>query len=56
MPTGIFWALHEMAGRLLEAHARRMWAAPEGDTIARLQAAYLGSEGVLEAKATEDTQ
>ncbi|MGH8653395.1 MAG: cobaltochelatase subunit CobN [Gammaproteobacteria bacterium] len=50
------WALHEMAGRLLEAHARRMWAAPEDDTIACLQAAYLASEGVLEAKGTEDAQ
>jgi cobaltochelatase CobN len=44
------WALHEMAGRLLEAHARRMWSAAEPDTIARLKAAYLASEGALEAR------
>ncbi len=50
------WALHEMAGRLLEAHARQMWAAPKDDTIARLQAAYLASEGVLEAKGTEEAR
>ena len=39
------WALRDIAGRLLEAADRGLWAAPEPDVIDRLQAAYLELEG-----------
>jgi cobaltochelatase CobN len=44
------WALREMTGRLLEAAERGMWSEPDPETLARLQAAYLANEGLLEEK------
>ncbi|HEX8088669.1 MAG TPA: cobaltochelatase subunit CobN [Blastocatellia bacterium] len=44
------WALREMTGRLLEAAGRGMWGEPDPETLTRLKAAYLASEGILEAK------
>jgi len=44
------WARHEMIGRLLEAASRCLWAAPDPDTLARLKAVYLASEGALEGR------
>jgi cobaltochelatase CobN len=43
------WALHGIAGRLLEAADRSLWAEPEPATLAALRAAYLATEGDLEA-------
>jgi cobaltochelatase CobN len=42
------WALHGIAERLLEAADRKLWKAPEPETIAALQQAYLDVEGDLE--------
>ncbi len=42
------WALRDIAGRLLEAAERGLWAAPPPEVIERLQAAYLELEGELE--------
>jgi cobaltochelatase CobN len=42
------WALHGMAERLLEAVDRKLWEAPEPETLAALRQAYLESEGDLE--------
>ena len=44
------WALSAIAGRLLEAAQRGMWASPEPQTLEALRAAYLRSETVLEAR------
>jgi len=44
------WALREMTGRLLEAAERGMWGEPDPETLARLKAAYLANEGLLEGK------
>jgi len=44
------WALRDIAGRLLEAASRGMWAAPPPDVIERLQAVYLELEGELEGE------
>jgi cobaltochelatase CobN len=44
------WALREMTGRLLEAAERGMWGEPDPETLARLKAAYLANEGLLEEK------
>ncbi|HWG02931.1 MAG TPA: cobaltochelatase subunit CobN [Trebonia sp.] len=42
------WALHGIAERLLEAAERKLWDAPDPDTLAALRAAYLETEGDLE--------
>jgi cobaltochelatase CobN len=42
------WALRDIAGRLLEAAERGLWAGPPPDVLGRLQAAYLELEGELE--------
>jgi cobaltochelatase CobN len=42
------WALRAVTERLLEAADRRLWAAPDPDTLERLQATYLELEGELE--------
>jgi cobaltochelatase CobN len=42
------WALHGIAERLLEAADRKLWAAPDPDTLAALQQVYLETEGDLE--------
>jgi cobaltochelatase CobN len=42
------WALHGIAERLLEAADRKLWAAPDPDTLAALRQAYLDTEGDLE--------
>ena len=39
------WALHGIAERLLEAADRKLWDAPEADTLAALRDAYLEVEG-----------
>lgn len=44
------WALGAIAGRLLEAARREMWASPEPHTLEALREAYLRSETVLEAR------
>ena len=44
------WALGAIAGRLLEAARREMWASPEPRTLEALREAYLRSETVLEAR------
>ncbi len=44
------WALNAIAERLLEAAQRGMWAAPPPETLAALQAVYLQSETMLEAR------
>ncbi|EQD40691.1 CobN/magnesium chelatase, partial [mine drainage metagenome] len=44
------WALSAIAGRLLEAAQRGMWASPEPQTLDALREAYLRSETVLEAR------
>jgi cobaltochelatase CobN len=48
------WALHGITERLLEAAERRMWSAPDPDTIAALQQIFLQTEGDLEAGPDED--
>ncbi|WP_049280976.1 cobaltochelatase subunit CobN, partial [Ralstonia solanacearum] len=45
------WALNAITERLLEAIQRQMWAEPEPDTVAALQALHLRSEAMLEARA-----
>jgi cobaltochelatase CobN len=42
------WALHGITERLLEAAERKLWAAPEPETLAALQQIYLQTEGDLE--------
>lgn len=42
------WALHGIAERLLEAAERKLWAAPEQETLDRLRQVYLETEGELE--------
>ena len=42
------WALHDIAERLLEAADRKLWDAPDPDTLAALRQAYLETEGDLE--------
>jgi cobaltochelatase CobN len=44
------WALRGMSERLLEAAERGLWAEPDADTLARLRAAYLQTEGDLEGR------
>ena len=44
------WAQNAIAERLLEAAARGMWAAPQQQTLEALQALYLHSETLLEAR------
>jgi cobaltochelatase CobN len=44
------WALHGIAERLLEAADRKLWDAPDPDTLAALRQAYLETEGDLEAR------
>jgi cobaltochelatase CobN len=42
------WALHGIAERLLEAAERKLWDAPNAQTLAALRQAYLETEGDLE--------
>jgi cobaltochelatase CobN len=42
------WALHGITERLLEAADRKLWDAPEPETLAALRQAYLETEGDLE--------
>ncbi|WP_280213767.1 cobaltochelatase subunit CobN [Nocardia cyriacigeorgica] len=42
------WALHGIAERLLEAAERKLWNAPEQETLDRLRQIYLETEGELE--------
>jgi cobaltochelatase CobN len=42
------WALHGITERLLEAADRKLWEAPDPDTLAALQQVYLETEGDLE--------
>jgi cobaltochelatase CobN len=42
------WALHGIAERLLEAAERKLWNAPDPETLAALRQAYLETEGDLE--------
>ena len=44
------WALRGMAGRLLEAADRGLWAKPADDTLDRLRSVYLELEGDLEGE------
>jgi cobaltochelatase CobN len=44
------WALHGIAERLLEAADRKLWAAPEAETLSALQQVYLQTEGDLEGE------
>jgi cobaltochelatase CobN len=44
------WALSAISERLLEAAGRLMWQAPRAETLEALQALYLESEAVLEAR------
>jgi len=44
------WAQNAIAERLLEAAKRGMWAEPEPQTLEALQALYLNSETLLEAR------
>jgi len=44
------WALHGIAERLLEAADRKLWDAPDPDTLAALRQAYLETEGDLEGR------
>ena len=44
------WAQNAIAERLLEAASRGMWAEPQPQTLAALQALYLHSETLLEAR------
>ncbi len=44
------WALNAIAERLLEAANRGMWAEPRQQTLEALQALYLSSETLLEAR------
>ncbi|GAA0454633.1 cobaltochelatase CobN [Paractinoplanes deccanensis] len=42
------WALHGITERLLEAAERKLWEAPEPETLSALQRLYLETEGDLE--------
>jgi cobaltochelatase CobN len=42
------WALHGITERLLEAADRKLWAAPNPETLTALQQIYLETEGDLE--------
>ncbi|NKY51746.1 cobaltochelatase subunit CobN [Nocardia vermiculata] len=42
------WALHGIAERLLEAAERKLWQAPQPETLDRLRQIYLETEGELE--------
>ena len=42
------WALHGIAERLLEAAERKLWEAPQPETLDRLRQIYLETEGELE--------
>ncbi len=44
------WAMREMTERLLEAATRGMWQEPNAETLEKLRASYLATEGLLEAK------
>jgi cobaltochelatase CobN len=44
------WALHGIAERLLEAADRKLWDAPNPDTLNALRQAYLETEGDLEGR------
>jgi cobaltochelatase CobN len=44
------WALHGIAERLLEAVDRKLWDAPDPETLAALRQAYLETEGDLEGR------
>jgi cobaltochelatase CobN len=44
------WALHGIAERLLEAADRKLWDAPDSETLAALRQAYLETEGDLEGR------
>ncbi len=44
------WALRGVAGRLLEAADRKLWSAPDPDTLDRLREVYLDLEGDLEGE------
>jgi cobaltochelatase CobN len=44
------WALHGIAERLLEAADRKLWDAPDPQTLAALRQAYLETEGDLEGR------
>ena len=44
------WALHGIAERLLEAADRKLWNAPDPETLAALRQAYLETEGDLEGR------
>jgi len=44
------WALHGMSERLLEAHARGMWAEPDPSILDGLRRVMLETEGELEAR------
>jgi cobaltochelatase CobN len=46
------WALRDIAGRLLEAANRGMWAEPPPDVTERLKSVYLELEGELEGEAS----
>jgi len=43
------WALHDIAGRLLEAVERGMWENPAPDLVDQLRCAYVESDGLIEA-------
>jgi cobaltochelatase CobN len=42
------WALHDIAGRLLEAADRGLWEEPEAELIAKLRDVYLESDAQIE--------
>ena len=44
------WALRGVAERLLEAAERKLWSAPDPDTLDRLREVYLDLEGDLEGE------
>ena len=44
------WALHGITERLLEAADRKLWDAPDPETLAALRQAYLDTEGELEGR------
>ncbi len=44
------WALRGVAERLLEAADRKLWSAPDADTLDRLREVYLELEGDLEGE------
>ncbi len=42
------WALHGITERLLEAADRKLWSAPQPETLSALQEVFLATEGDLE--------